>query len=292
MLAGFAAAQTPNVIATVRHTTPLQVPVAPGEVTTLFVSGIGKDLSSVVSANAGMLPTSLAGISVTLRQAGRSTAVPIFQVRRLPACAPSGADPRCGALTAITVQIPYELEYSGPGPSNQAPAAWLTVSEAGAEGGALQVTPLLNHLHIVRECDLPGADASYAELGGGVPCRPVITHADGTKVSDQSPARPAETVIAYAFGLGPTDGSDRTGAPAARIANAAWVPVIDWNGSTVDSKPSRPQYAGVTPGFAGLYQINFTVPQIPAASTNDVARLTINISAGYSSDLVVIPVMP
>jgi uncharacterized protein (TIGR03437 family) len=51
------------------------------------------------------------------------------------------------------------------------------------------------------------------------------------------------------------------------------------NGAAID--PSLVLYAGVTPGYSGLYQINFTIPQ--NAGTNPEIRVQIGTQVSISS---------
>jgi uncharacterized protein (TIGR03437 family) len=92
------------------------------------------------------------------------------------------------------------------------------------------------------------------------PTTVIATHGNGPLVTSTSPAQAGEVVVLYATGLGPT-------APAAlpnQVAqSAAWiVDLADFhlllNGSPVD--PRLILYAGVTPGYAGLFQINLRLP--------------------------------
>ncbi|HET9320855.1 MAG TPA: hypothetical protein VFO27_13805, partial [Bryobacteraceae bacterium] len=98
------------------------VAAAPGQVITIYVTGVGS-VTKKVSAGNPPLPTKLGGISATLSQGGATTAAPIFAVFPFNAC--SGAPGfACGSIMGITLQIPFELEASGP--------AYLEVSdEAG-----------------------------------------------------------------------------------------------------------------------------------------------------------------
>ena len=68
-----------------------------------------------------------------------------------------------------------------------------------------------------------------------------------------SPAHPGQTLIAYATGLGPVSVPDNTAAPAANSFGSSVQIIV--GGMTV-----TPAYAGRAPGFAGLDQINFTLP--------------------------------
>jgi uncharacterized protein (TIGR03437 family) len=86
------------------------------------------------------------------------------------------------------------------------------------------------------------------------------THGNGPLITPNQPASRGEVVVLYATGLGATS-------PAA-IANqipltaAAITDRVDFrvllNGTDVD--PRLILYAGVTPGFAGLFQINLQLP--------------------------------
>jgi uncharacterized protein (TIGR03437 family) len=78
-----------------------------------------------------------------------------------------------------------------------------------------------------------------------------------------SPAKPGQVLIAWATGLGPITGSDNTAAPAFNLAaNGANIKVL------VGGMSITPDYAGRAPGFAGLDQINFTLPaNVPTGCT-------------------------
>lgn len=105
----------------------------------------------------------------------------------------------------------------------------------------------------------------------------LATHGNWPVVTPQSPARPGEIVVLWATGLGLTT-------PEA-IPNqipdfAAWIVDradfhVTLNGVDVD--PRRIFYAGVTPGYAGLFQINLQLP--PDCPPNPEIRI------GYGSAL-------
>src|ERR1700686_1335577 len=90
----FARADTAVVISA-GYSTPVQIPVAPGQIITFFVSGIGQSLTQNVVAAPGALPASLAGISATLKQAGRSVTAPLLEVGPVSTCSLFYAQP-CG----------------------------------------------------------------------------------------------------------------------------------------------------------------------------------------------------
>ena len=73
------------------------------------------------------------------------------------------------------------------------------------------------------------------------------------------PAHSGDTVILYATGLGPAGSMPPAQAPAAPMAiNGLGSLKVSLGGNPVAS--NLIQYAGVTPGWAGLYQINLALP--------------------------------
>ena len=88
----------------------------------------------------------------------------------------------------------------------------------------------------------------------------IATHGNGPLVTAGSPAARGEVVVLYATGLGLTSPAaipNQIPTAAAQIVNRAQFRVL-LNGADVD--PRRIEYAGVTPGFAGLFQINLRLP--------------------------------
>ena len=82
--------------------------------------------------------------------------------------------------------------------------------------------------------------------------------ADGSLVSSNSPAKPGEYLVMYLVGMGATNPSVASGVVSPGppgLANVTVQPTV-----TVDSAPSTVAFAGLTPTFIGLYQIDFQVP--------------------------------
>jgi uncharacterized protein (TIGR03437 family) len=89
----------------------------------------------------------------------------------------------------------------------------------------------------------------------------IAAHANGQVVTTDAPAAPGEYIVLYATGLGatiPQPGYGEIPTRAALLADVANFAVL-LNGVKV--APQRIGYAGVAPGFGGLYQINFQVPE-------------------------------
>src|SRR5690242_7129962 len=103
------------------------VSVAPGQVITVFVTGIG-NVTQKYSAGSLPLPTTLGGISASLDELGVTiTAAPILAVFPFSACLNNVAPQPCGTIIAVTLQIPFELQPNEPGRSGAPLLAFLTI---------------------------------------------------------------------------------------------------------------------------------------------------------------------
>lgn len=80
------------------------------------------------------------------------------------------------------------------------------------------------------------------------------THANGQVISAANPARPGEVISVYGNGFGQTN-------PAFQVGQLPSSPASLTSGATAEigSLPADVSYAGVAPGFAGLYQFNVRV---------------------------------
>jgi uncharacterized protein (TIGR03437 family) len=100
--------------------------------------------------------------------------------------------------------------------------------------------------------------------------------------SPDTPATAGDTLVVYCAGLGPVNqaliaGSASPGDPPATTQDAVSL--------KLDGVDAAVSFAGLTPGFAGLYQVNAVVPSI-ASPTGQVA-LTIEVSGQVSSPAVI-----
>jgi len=90
----------------------------------------------------------------------------------------------------------------------------------------------------------------------------LATHADGSLITSSAPAQASEVIVLYAAGLGRTSpdvASGHIASAATSILYAAELQVL-LNGEPCPA--SSIYYAGLTPGFAGLYQINLMLPDV------------------------------
>ncbi len=285
---------------------PTVIRVSPGQVVPLLVTGLQTVLpGGTVAADHVPLPTTLAGISVTLRQppTAYSRSLPIFSIHQFDHCSVSvaaGSSPAPSAdclVTAITAQIPFDISVPNPllaSPVNNQPATIATVFENGKLSKAFVLSPVPDQVHVIQSCDIGGQTFET-----GV-CYPIVTHADGSlvlqdlRVPGQMPlttteARPGEVITMYAYGLGAVSPAVQEGAtspvPAATVTGPVYLQ-FDYRPNASPSMPTvgspmttTPIFVGLTPTEVGLYQVNFTVPPAPAGtpacgSTISVASLT------------------
>jgi uncharacterized protein (TIGR03437 family) len=137
---------------------------------------------------------------------------------------------------------------------------------------------------VVTSVDLTVGEAQPGlftlNAGGTGPA--AATLANNSVITSSNPATRGSTVVLYATGLGRVSPSVATGVGSTGIASAVNKVQVTIGGRTVD-----PDYAGLTPGYPGLYQINFRVPA-DLAATGDVA---VKVSAaGVDSNPVTIAV--
>ena len=107
-------------------------------------------------------------------------------------------------------------------------------------------------------------------LLGGVELYGAITNLDGSRPMPEGsfpgvathPAKPGDTLTLYAIGLGPTSPFVATGqaAPSSEpLARLTVMPAVNFGGG-IGGTVVNPLFAGLSPTFAGLYQVNVTIP--------------------------------
>jgi len=123
--------------------------------------------------------------------------------------------------------------------------------------------------------------AAYVDGSNNV----IAQHADYSYVTASHPAKPGEIVVIYLGGMGATNPAVPSGQGAPTVEPLARVvtqPLV-----TVDGQMAPVSFAGLAPGFAGLYQIDFQVPANARSgslalvvSQNGVAGNTTNLLVG------------
>ena len=110
-----------------------------------------------------------------------------------------------------------------------------------------------------------------------------IHNADSTLVTPARPLQRGEYAFLYATGLGPVSnqppsGSAAPGSPFAIVQGDVRV--------TLAGLPCDVPFAGLAPGFAGVYQVNFQVP----ANTPSGSQEVVITAGGVTSPVVKVPV--
>ena len=133
----------------------------------------------------------------------------------------------------LTAQVPFELT-----PSQQ---YQVVVNSGGA-------------LTAPGSVQLSQADPGVAVSAGGLLN---AEHANGTPISEASPAAPGETIVLVGVGLGLTDTpvADGAASPSSPLANALDKPTV-----TINGEQAALSFAGLQPGEVGVYQVNVQVP--------------------------------
>ncbi|MGC9951618.1 MAG: SBBP repeat-containing protein [Bryobacteraceae bacterium] len=206
----------------------------PGGLASLFLHGL--NVTGTVVASGNPLPTELAGVSILVD----GIPAPILAVANIPVDNPVG-------MQQINFQVPFEAVTNEVEVRYQGLSTFLLPQ---------QVAPGI--------FTLPG--------GAGA-----IQHAsDYSLVTEANPAAPGESIVVYATGLGPVSGQITDGAPApgpAAIQPACFSLIVtlgaDYSFFVPVGTPANILYAGLTPGYVGLYQLNIQVPpSTPAGDTN------------------------
>jgi uncharacterized protein (TIGR03437 family) len=279
-----------NLVTSAGYTPPTLTKVAPGQVITLYVRTSGAPVTQPILANATPLPTLLGGFSVSLKQTFLTDPILVPLAGIYPSD-PCNGVVTCTPLTAILVQIPFELIPNVPGSRMPFNFATVTVKQNGVAGDPMPLQAVADNIHVITSCDaLPPV--------ANTPCTPVFRHADGGLVSASNPAKSGETLSMAAFGLGYPVFSIASGdLPRVPVTTDGVNVGFDFRPNTPAVKPGNtPASAAITRDGVGLYQINFLVPAIPEgtpACGNGVAsNLTVSIGRTASFDGAGICVQP
>jgi len=222
-------------------------PLAPGMIASLFGTNLA---SSTALARGSPLPTTLAGASL---QVG-GVAAPLFFVSptQINFQVPWEVQGRTSAaltLTAGGVSVSATVSIS-----STAPAIFSTDSTGRGQGAILTSTQEIA--------------AARGAISGGT----------------TRPALRGEYISIYCLGLGPVSNTPRTGAAAGSnsLSQAVTAPSV-----LIGSVPVAVSFAGLAPGFVGLYQVNAQIPD--GAPTGDAVSVVLS-SGGATSNTVTIAI--
>ena len=202
-----------------------------------------------VSAPAGApsepLPSSLSGLSF---QFGANLYAPLFYA--------SGAQ--------ANVQVPWEL-------AGQSTAS--VMAAIGGQTSAPQTVYLATY-----------APGIFATNGQGTGQGAIIDNSTYTLVDASNPATAGSTYIEiYCTGLGPVTNQPATGAPAPSsppFATTTMAPTV-----TIGGVAAPALFAGLAPGFVGLYQVDVQVPA--TVSPGSAVPVAISIGGAVSNTVTI-----
>ena len=223
---------------------PFTAGVAPGELLTIYGANLA---TSFVAMQGGIpFPTILGGVRVLMNN--RPAAIYYVSPGQVAAIVPYGT-------TEGVVQI--QIERNG---------------------------VLSNTVTEFRYLTSPGI-FSQSQTGAGPGA---ILHADYSPVTEDKPAVPGEAIQVFLTGIGavfPTIADGALGGATAGNLNMTLPGAV---GADVynfaDTFPADVTYAGLAPGFAGLYQVNLTVPDGAGAGSR---LLDISTSDAYTSQVAI-----
>jgi uncharacterized protein (TIGR03437 family) len=101
----------------------------------------------------------------------------------------------------------------------------------------------------------PAAPALFVDGGYAI-----ATHGDNSLITADKPARPGELIVVYAAGLGKTATTPGNGELVPWLSALADLSSFRVTLGGVAVAATKIFYAGLTPQSAGLYQVNFWVP--------------------------------
>jgi uncharacterized protein (TIGR03437 family) len=172
--------------------------------------------------------------------------------------------------TQINIQVPYDTVES-----------YATIQVTN-NGTASNKVTLYANLSAPGVFTLTSNDGTFAPGIGPA----AVLHADYSLVTADHPAKAGETLQLYVTGLGsvtPTvgNGAAAPSNPPSLVDDYVEVDLYDQN--QVDSLADV-SYAGLAPGFAGLYQINFVVP---GGVASGVAYVDVGTGEAYASEATI-----
>jgi uncharacterized protein (TIGR03437 family) len=196
-------------------------------------NGVGL-ANSTVFAPPGAFPTTLGGVTVTIDGVLQA---PLYYV----------------SPTQISFLVPYQ--------ASTYPIASIQVNNNGATSNI--ATTYVN-------VTTPGV---FTNPVGGIGIAAMLDFPSPTSyfvVSENNPANPGDPVALFLTGLGAPFPSNADGALGPSTGDSLVQTInVDVSGTDVGTLA----YAGLAPGLAGLYQINFTVPAAATAGDNSLGIL-------------------
>jgi minor extracellular serine protease Vpr len=160
-------------------------------------------------------------------------------------------------VPSANISVPGHLIYVSPGQVN-AQVPWELQGQSSAQVKVTMSSP----------------NGGYAY--GNVYTLPLATYAPAF-FGQPAPAQRGDTISLYANGLGPVTNQPPSGDPAPTVPLAKTTSPVT---VTIGGTSAPVSYSGLAPGFAGLYQINVTVP---TSLSTGAYPITISVGAQTST---------
>jgi uncharacterized protein (TIGR03437 family) len=144
--------------------------------------------------------------------------------------------------TQINAQIPYEVTMLDPA----FPFPAVVVTSGGVASLAAKTATIL------------GSAPGIFQYGTN---RAVAQNQDNSINASDKPAKVGSTIIVYMTGGGALDHTVATGAGSSPLSRLL-QPIT----ATIGGQPATISFAGLTPGFVGLIQVNLVVPALASGS--------------------------
>ncbi len=203
---------------------PITNSAAPGELVTIFGTGLA---STTTTAQTLPLSTNLGGVQLTIN----GTAAPLLYV----------------SPTQINAVVPFELTADS--------TYYLTFQVTSNNAKSNQVM-------VYNNFTAPGV---FTATPNGFGAGAMLHNATGQPVTQANPAVAGEYLQLFVTGLGTVTPavSDGAAGPSNPLSNSdesadIGIDIQDTNGNIYSSQ--NVTFAGLAPGYAGLYQINFQMP--------------------------------
>jgi uncharacterized protein (TIGR03437 family) len=128
--------------------------------------------------------------------------------------------------------------------------AYIQVNNNGSDSNV--VTELTGLTSVGAFTDNPVGGFGYA----------AALHPDNSVISESSPAQIGETVAVYLAGMGAVNlpVADGAVAPSSPLSITTATPLVFILDTSGNYRQAKIAFSGLAPGYAGLYQINFTIP--------------------------------
>ena len=186
-----------------------------------FLTLYGSGLAPTTASTSLPFPNIFNGVQVIIN----NQAVPIYFV----------------SPTQVSVVVPYDVVTDA--------AAQIYVINNGTNSNLISVLTGVTSVGTFTNPDGGLGDAA-------------ALHPDYSVISESSPAQIGETVAVYLTGVGAViprvgDGAAAPSNPPSLTSATPLVYLLDASGNYVQAQVT---FSGLAPGYAGLYQINFTIP--------------------------------